>query len=388
MPSPSTTPARASGQIPAAVLPLPDAARRRPRRALIVLTLLVLLVHLVLLTAPPLLPQRHTQALTPPLAQSFNTRVVPAALPPRVSPATPPAALRPAQAAAQPRAPAPKPYPEQGQAQAPDPPAPPPEAQALAAPSPVPSVEPLPTPAEPAIAPAQPSLPEPTVPTRDAVTPVHAATPPRSVRLGYTVDSNRFPFSLNSALLWQHDGESYELKLELGALGQRRVQTSRGTLSAQGLAPVRFADKGRSEVAAHFERDKGTVKFSANTPDATLLPGAQDRLSVLVQLASMIGANPKAFPENTTIAIQTVGARDADIWLFGVGHEEALSLPGGELAGLKLMRKPRKEFDQRVEVWLAPALGYLPARIRITDANGTYIDQKWLLTEAAPAAPG
>jgi hypothetical protein len=46
------------------------------------------------------------------------------------------------------------------------------------------------------------------------------------------------------------------------------------------------------------------------------------------------------------------------------------------------VRNPRREFDQRVELWLAPALGYLPARIRITEANGDYIDQKWLSSEA------
>jgi hypothetical protein len=32
-------------------------------------------------------------------------------------------------------------------------------------------------------------------------------------------------------------------------------------------------------------------------------------------------------------------------------------------------------------VELAPALGYLPARIRITEANGDYVDQQWLATE-------
>ena len=159
------------------------------------------------------------------------------------------------------------------------------------------------------------------------------------------------------------------------------MQTSHGQITPAGLAPIRFSDKFRSEVAAHFNREQGKVTFSANTPDVPLLTGAQDRLSVLVQLAAMIAGDPGHFPPATTLAIQTIGPRDADTWLFTVGNEEKLTLPGGELATLKLVRNPRQEFDQKVELWLAPALGYLPARIRITEPNGDFVDQQWLATD-------
>jgi len=46
------------------------------------------------------------------------------------------------------------------------------------------------------------------------------------------------------------------------------------------------------------------------------------------------------------------------------------------MAALKLTRKPRKEFDQKVEIWFAPSLGYLPVRSRITQQNGDFIDQQ------------
>jgi hypothetical protein len=147
------------------------------------------------------------------------------------------------------------------------------------------------------------------------------------------------------------------------------------------LAPIRFSDKYRSEVAAHFNREVGKVTFSANTPDVLLMVGAQDRLSILIQLAAMISGAPGHYPANTVIATQTVGPRDAAIWLFTVGSEETLTLPGGVQATLKLVRNPRQEFDQKVELWLAPALGYLPARIRIAEQNGDFVDQKWLATE-------
>jgi hypothetical protein len=33
-------------------------------------------------------------------------------------------------------------------------------------------------------------------------------------------------------------------------------------------------------------------------------------------------------------------------------------------------------YDNRVEVWLAPALGHLPVRILWTQANGDVVDQR------------
>ena len=208
-----------------------------------------------------------------------------------------------------------------------------------------------------------------------------AATPPGSTRLMYQVFSNRFPYRLKAELHWRNTGNSYDARLELHALGLTRVQTSRGLLNAQGLAPIRFSDKYRSEVAAHFNREKGVVTFSANTPDAPLLAGAQDRLSIMLQLGSMIANAPSRYPANTVISVQTIGPRDSDTWSFTVLTEETLALPGGELVGLKLIRNPREPFDQSVELWLAPKLGYLPARIKITESNGDHVDQQWLASE-------
>lgn len=207
-------------------------------------------------------------------------------------------------------------------------------------------------------------------------------TLPASVRFKYKVQVSKFPFRANAELLWQQDGATYDARLSLRAFGQARVQTSHGLITPEGLAPLRFSDKFRQEVAADFNRETGQVSFSDKTPAVSLLAGAQDRLSVLMQLAALIAGDPQRYPAMTPIAIQTIGTRDADTWVFTVEHEETLSLPGGEQATLKLVRNPRQAHDQKVELWLAPALGYLPARIRITDPQGEAIDQQWLATEA------
>lgn len=339
------------------------------------LTLLVLLAHLVVLRTPlrvldmslieaPRAFSTRAIALLP--DQMTSTPPPRATTPPRISP-TPTARTRPAQP---PREPAGKsnasvaqPVPEEIERHVT-----PPSPQTLAS-------QQLPR-AEADV------MALPPRPPREYAALAGADRLPGSVRLTYQVQANKFPYQLSAELLWQRAGTAYSARLAFNALGLSRVQTSRGLIGARGLEPIRFSDKYRSEVAAHFVREQGKVTFSANTPDVPLLTGAQDRLSILIQLAGMVASAPTRYPPATTVPIQTIGPRDADTWVFTVGETETLSLPGGDQAALKLVRNPRQEFDQKVEVWLAPALDYLPARVRITEANGDFVDQKWLRSEA------
>jgi hypothetical protein len=199
-----------------------------------------------------------------------------------------------------------------------------------------------------------------------------------------TAESKGIGYRAHSELTWQNDGLHYDARLEISPLGPgARVQTSIGDITSDGLAPTRFSDKTRSEQAAHFLREQQQIVFSANAPPAALMTGAQDRLSMLFQLAAMLAGDPARFLEGTAIELQTAGTRDADNWLFTVGNTEDLDLPAGHLVGLKLTRHPQREFDQRVELWLAPALAYLPIRWRQTQANGDWIDHQ-LRTRADP----
>jgi len=199
---------------------------------------------------------------------------------------------------------------------------------------------------------------------------------PESRRLHYDVSGQAkgFPYRARAELLWQHEGTGYNARLEIAAmLVGSRVQTSVGQITSDGLAPQRFSDKLRSEVAAHFERDKNKVSFSANTPDVPLSPGAQDRLSVLLQLSSLLAGEPRRYTPGSVIAMQTVGPRDADEWHFVVGPEEGLNLNDGKHTARKLSREPQREFDLRVDVWLAADLGYLPVQLKMTQPNGDVV---------------
>ncbi|MCY1548924.1 hypothetical protein D9M68_850660 [compost metagenome] len=75
----------------------------------------------------------------------------------------------------------------------------------------------------------------------------------------------------------------------------------------------------------------------------------------------------------------------SEIWLFQVGPQARLTVPAGEFDARKLTRSPRRPYDRMVEVWLAPALHHLPARIRVTEPNGDYFDLQ-LRTMPGPGA--
>ena len=208
--------------------------------------------------------------------------------------------------------------------------------------------------------------------------------PPPPVTLDYEVHSVVDGTERTGAgeLFWSHDGTTYNARLSVSYFRiTLRTQTSTGKIGAKGLEPRRFGDKTRSEVAAHFEREKGKISFSANTPDIPLQDGAQDQLSVILQLGALLGGNPERINEGTNLPFQAVGARSAENWTFIVGKMERLKLPGGEIMARHLWREANAQYDINVDVWLAPDFGYLPVRIRLTQTNGNIIDQRWRSSE-------
>jgi hypothetical protein len=95
----------------------------------------------------------------------------------------------------------------------------------------------------------------------------------------------------------------------------------------------------------------------------------------------LVSGEPARFSPGTRIAIPTASTREAEEWVFRVEGEEDLELPGGTMRALKLERLPRKEFDQKVEVWLAPRKDYAPVRLRLTNPDGGSVDQRWASTD-------
>ena len=187
----------------------------------------------------------------------------------------------------------------------------------------------------------------------------------------------------HAELVWQHDERTYEATLRIAIPPlPTREQRSAGELDAQGLAPRRFSERSRTEEAAHFDRDAGRIVFSGQQPPVPLRAGAQDRLSVLLQLGALLAARTEGWPEGTELILQTATAREAAEWRFVVEGLQALEGPNGPTAALKLTRAPRHEWDSRLELWLAPGAAYYgPVRLRLTPANGDWLELQWSGTD-------
>jgi hypothetical protein len=243
--------------------------------------------------------------------------------------------------------------------------------------------------------PATPATLSPPSPAAVAAPPPPAATAPAAavafpepIRLLYDGKGEErgfMKYAASAELLWLHDGSQYNTRMEISAWGFRvRTWTSKGKLDETGLVPLRFGDKPRgAELATHFQRDKNIISFSANNPDVPLQAGAQDKLSALLQLSALVAGAPDRYQNGNSIRFQAADAHRAEVWEFKVGGLEQLDLPGGPKQAVKLSKAPTVEFDQGIEVWLAPDMHYLPVRLRITEANGAFADLLWRKTQNA-----
>jgi hypothetical protein len=175
----------------------------------------------------------------------------------------------------------------------------------------------------------------------------------------------------HAELRWSRDADGrYELQLQGSVAGVTLLEwSSQGRLDAAGIAPERFAvrRRGRDRQAANFQRDAAKITFSGPTHELPLLPGAQDRLSWMVQLPAIVAAAPERFGAGAHIVLFVAGARgDADVWTFVVQGTERL----GDTPALKLVREPLRLYGIRAEAWLDPAAQYLPLRVVQTPSGG------------------
>jgi len=227
----------------------------------------------------------------------------------------------------------------------------------------------------------------PTPPSASSPTPAPALPPwlaqakfvwPAPVLLNYELSgtSKGVRYTASASISWQQQDSSYQLRHEIQAFVFGKFShSSVGQIGASGLLPTRFGDLRRQEQAAHFDRAKGLLIYSANTPSQAIEEGAQDRVSLFVQLAAAMAGTPDLRNLGQTLSFQVVSAKQAEVWTFAVQGKEKITTLLGDLDSLKLHRVPRNEYDQKIDMWLSPAHGYLPARIRITLANGDVIEE-------------
>lgn len=213
---------------------------------------------------------------------------------------------------------------------------------------------------------------------------------PDNTQINYSLTGQErgLTYHATGALKWQVKvgddlPKSYEAELRVRAfLVGNRVWRSVGQLSEGGLAPKRYSDSWRGERAAHFETDQQKISFSGNLPSAPLLPGAQDQVSLFIQMAAAVAS--QNFTTGAELMIQTATARDAVNWTLTYKADEFIEVNGDRLETQRWLCLPRGKFDSQIEMWLAKSLAGLPARIKISQVSGNFIDMEMRSSEPLP----
>jgi hypothetical protein len=160
---------------------------------------------------------------------------------------------------------------------------------------------------------------------------------------------------------------------------------SQGSVGEFGLAPERYTETRarRSPEAANFDWAGRRVTFSAKTHERPLVEGAQDRISFQIQLMLLGQARPEWFRRGATTVMPMAGRDDVTIYRFRSTGRESTQTGAGLMEAVRIERITSRETEARIEVWLVPALNWLPVRMRFTDRLGRVTES---VLEVQPAS--
>jgi len=204
----------------------------------------------------------------------------------------------------------------------------------------------------------------------------------QSLEYKMALKTHGFTLPASATLEWQTQGARYQAQLEmrLPLVGSRR-QHSSGVLSAQGVEPLRFSDNQRKELTATVDRERARIELADHAGSVPLQKEHQDALSVYFELAGLLGGLSPPYPIGQTLTLPLFMVQTTEMWPFKLIAQEPLTTPMGVLNTFKIERLNRFAADtQHVELWLAPSLGFLPARILIEQTDGERIEQ-WVQSQ-------
>ncbi|RDV00181.1 DUF3108 domain-containing protein [Trinickia dinghuensis] len=189
---------------------------------------------------------------------------------------------------------------------------------------------------------------------------------------------------------WESSGDGYEMivSVPLPFVGTFTYE-SHGRIDAFGLSPEHYIEKRgrRPEDVTTFDRADKRIGFTRTSTTLALPDGAQDRFSVVMQLASLVRGDPDAYKPGVTRSFYVADNDSGELWPIETIGDESIQTAEGYIQARHFMRLPRHDGDRRrIDVWLAPALGWLPVRIMQTEPNGSQIELVWRGPLRAPGA--
>jgi len=217
------------------------------------------------------------------------------------------------------------------------------------------------------------------VPSAPASSAVASFDWPPSTRLNYDFNGYyRGPVLGNAKVEWLRDGNHYQVRLEVRVpmLGGRKM-LSDGQLGPNGLAPTRYdevTERLFSDAVNQSVRFEGDRIVLANQKVNDWVPGVQDTASQFVQMTWLFLTQPELLQVGRTIEFPLALPRRVGRWTYDVREQVTLYLPFGEVNAFHLEPRPtsRRGKEWLVDMWIAPSLQYLPARILLRQDAENY----------------
>ena len=184
---------------------------------------------------------------------------------------------------------------------------------------------------------------------------------------------------------WITEGNSYRLYINIPyAFVGPFVFESRGTVDAYGISPaIYWTQRGdRPPRYSRFDRDQNGAgqMFFSEKPDftPTIIPGTQDRFSLMFQLAALLNGDSKIDEAGSIRAIPVVDYNTLEMWQFkSYGETTSEDIPSlGKAVNrhYALMQRENDPYKRQVDIWLAKDLEWLPGRIRSIESNGRVLE--------------
>ncbi|SAL26093.1 hypothetical protein AWB71_01462 [Caballeronia peredens] len=191
---------------------------------------------------------------------------------------------------------------------------------------------------------------------------------------------------------WTNDGQHYEMvvSIPLPFVGPY-VYSSKGHIDGFGIAPEQYSEQRGRRAAdiAVFNRETKQIVYTKTPQSQPLADGAQDRFSVVMQLASLVRGAPDKYKPGVTRQFSVADNDSNEIWPIETVGDETVQMRDGFTTARHFTRLARRDGDRRkLDIWLAPSVGWLPVRILQTEPNGLQVELLWAGKIAPPAAPG
>jgi Protein of unknown function (DUF3108) len=170
--------------------------------------------------------------------------------------------------------------------------------------------------------------------------------------------------------------ERYQVKIDVNVgflVGF--VMTSQGKVTDAGLLPEAYEEALPNGKRGVLLRENSIVLLDKREVPKPL--GVQDSASQFVELSRQFATGRAVLEAGKTVSFSMARPGGVDAWIYDIKDTETLSLGKlGNVQAFHLVPRPLAAARGSItmEIWYAPALQYLPVRIKLNINPTTFID--------------